>query len=355
MYISLPEFFCTSVFNEDKKVLDSKKEVHSKKHRRRSRYRKKAFNRQGVYIGISLPNQRDERWVRDKAAMEAYAADKGARTAAEFADNDAAKQEKQVEDLISKGVNVLIIAPVDSYSTQAIVEKAHNAGIKVIAYDRLINNSDVDLYVSYNNMRIGELQARYLIEAAPLGNYILLSGDPKDNNSKLLKDGAMEYLRPLVLNRDIKIVTDKEVVNWDPNVAYKIVEDSLKENKNNINAILAPNDGIAGASINALQTQGLAGKVPVTGQDAELAAVRRVVKGFQLITILKDTRELGKAAVESAIKFVRGQPVDVNGYVNNGKGEIPSILFTPVVVTADNVNEVLIYSGYLTKEQVYGT
>ncbi|MEQ8197092.1 MAG: substrate-binding domain-containing protein [Clostridiaceae bacterium] len=332
-----------------------KKAAHSKKHHRNHMYRKMACNRQQVFIGISLPNQRDEHWVRDRQAMEVYAADKGARTAVEFADNDAAKQEKQVEDLISKGINVLIIAPVDSSSTKTIVEKAHKAGIKVIAYDRLINNSDVDLYVSYNNLRIGELQARYLINAAPRGNYILLSGDPKDNNSKLFKEGAMEYLRPLVLNRDIKIVTDKEVENWDPNIAYNIVLNSLKENNNNISAILAPNDKLAGAAIDALKTQGLAGKVPVTGLDAELEAVRRVVQGLQLMTIFKDTRELARAAVEAAIKLARGQPIDVNGEVNNGKADIPSILFSTSVVTADNVVEVLIDSGYLKESDVFNT
>ena len=144
------------------------------------------------------------------------------------------------------------MAPTDSLTAANMVEKAHKAGIKVIAYDRIIKNSDIDLYIAFDSTRVGELQGQFLIENVPKGNYIILSGDPDDNNAKLLKEGAMKYIKPLVNKGDIKIVTEQAVDNWDPKNAFKIVEDSLIANKNKIDAILAPNDAIAGAAIEAL-------------------------------------------------------------------------------------------------------
>ncbi|MEQ8199635.1 MAG: substrate-binding domain-containing protein, partial [Clostridiaceae bacterium] len=200
--------------------------------------------RKDLVIGLSLPTQREARWVSDRETMEKYAAEKGVTLKVTNADTDSAKQASQVDDLVSQGIDILILAPVDSVAAAAIFEKVHKKGIKVIAYDRLIENSDVDLYISFNNTTVGELQGRYLTRNVPQGRYIILTGDPKDRNSKFYRDGAMEYIQPLIDKGDIRIVTDKAVENWDPKNAYKIVEDSLAANSN-INAILAPNDSVA--------------------------------------------------------------------------------------------------------------
>ncbi|MEQ8156144.1 MAG: substrate-binding domain-containing protein [Clostridiaceae bacterium] len=314
----------------------------------------KTITRQRPVIGVSLPDVTIPRWAEDKKIMEEFSQSKGIPLKIENAEYNAAKQAAQVDNLIKQGINVLIIVPVDLSTAPALVEKAHKAGIKVVNYDRLIPDSDVDIFISFNARRIGELQGLYLVKAVPRGNYIILSGDPGNFNSKLYKDGAMEYIQPFVSIRDITIVADKPVEKFDPKIAYEIVEDTLIANKNKIDAILAPIDIIAGASIEALKTQGLAGKVAVTGQDADLEAVRRIVEGTQLMTVFKDFREGSRTAIDVAVKFVTGEPIDLSGYVNNGKINVPSILLIPIAVDKNNIKQVLIDSGFYTEKEVYG-
>ena len=285
--------------------------------------------------------------------MEEYAKYKGITLKIKNADFDAAKQASQVDDLISQGIDVLILVLVDLVSASDIVEKAHKAGIKVVEYDRLIQNSDLDLFISFNSKRVGELQGKSLITIGSKGKLYYYARRSWSDNSKLYKDGAMEYIRPLVDKRDIKIVADEVVDNWDPKIAFKIVEDALIANKNEIDAILAPNDAIAGEAIKALEAQGLAGKVAVTGQDANLETTQRIVQGTQLMTVFKDTREEAKTAIDIAIKLANGETIDVNGYVNNGKIDVPSILLTPIAVYKNNIDSVLIDSGYLKKGDIY--
>ena len=303
----MPKIFFVPVCYDFQNILNLKEITRLRQSSYLSDFTGNIINARDAIIGISLPTQREEKWVRDKEAMEKYAQSKGIPVRIENADTDAAKQASQVDNLLSQSINVLILAPVDSVAAASLVEKAHKAGVKVMAYDRFIQNSNLDLFISFNNIRVGELQGQFLIRAVPKGNYIIMSGDPRDDNSKLIKDGAMEYIKPLAIKRDIKIVADKVVDNWDPKNAFKIVEASLIANNNKIDAILAPNDATAGAAIQALEAQGLAGKVAVTGQDADLAAARRIVQGTQSMTVFKDTRELGKSAIDAAVKLARGK------------------------------------------------
>jgi len=313
----------------------------------------KTVTRQQPVIGVSLPDITIPRWAEDKMIMEEYAQSKGVALKIENAEYDAAKQAAQVDNLIAQGINVLILVPVDLSAAPALVEKAHKAGIKVVDYDRLIPNSDVDIFISFNGKKVGELQGEYLIRAVPRGNYIILSGDPGNLNSKLYKDGAMEYIQPLASIGNINIVADKPVEKFDPKIAYEIVEDTLIANKNKIDAILAPNDILAGASIEALKSKGLAGKVPVTGQDADLDAVRRIMQGTQLMTVFKDFREEAKTSIDIALKLATGKAIYVYDYVANGKTNVPSILLTPIAVDKSNIREVLIDSGFYTVSEVY--
>jgi D-xylose transport system substrate-binding protein len=306
-----------------------------------------------IVIGLSLPTQREERWVKDKATMEQAAKDAGVQIKVQVSDTDTAAQASQVENLLTQKVDVLILAPVDGAASAASVEAAHKAGIKVISYDRLILNTDVDEYISFDNEKVGELQGEYITKLVPKGNYIVMAGAPTDNNATLFKAGAMKFIQPLADKGDIKILTNQAVDNWEPKNALSIVENSLTANKNNIQAILAPNDGTAGGAIDALTAQKLAGKVPVTGQDSEVTAAQRIVKGTQTMTIFKDTRELGKAAIAAAIKIAQGQTPDTNGKINNGKMDVPSDLLAAQVVDKANIDKILIDSGYLKKEDVY--
>jgi D-xylose transport system substrate-binding protein len=308
-----------------------------------------------VKVGLSLPTQREERWVRDKKAMEEEAKKRGIDLRVQVTDNDASKQVAQCENLISQGIKVLILAPHDASSAAVIIDKADGAGIKVISYDRLVTGSTRDYYyASFDNVKVGELQGQFLTEKVPKGSYVALAGSPTDNNAKLFREGAMKYIKPLADKGAIKIVMDQFVKDWQPSEAQKLCEQALTATGNKIDAVLAPNDGTAGGCIQALAAQGLAGKVPITGQDAELAGVIRVVQGTQSMTVFKDTRELGRKAIEMSLDLANGKPIETQGRaVNNGKKDVPSVLLTPQIVTKDNVDDVLIKSGYLKKEQVY--
>lgn len=309
----------------------------------------------GVKIGLSLPTQREERWARDKKTMTEKAKELNIDLRVQVSDNDAAKQVAQVENLIAQGIKVLIVAPHDATSASVIVDKAHKAGIKVVSYDRLILNAEPDLYISFDNEKVGELQGEYLAKKVPQGNIIVLAGSPTDNNATLYRQGAMKHLKPLVDSGKVKVVMDQAVKDWMPSEAQKLTEQALTANANKVDGILAPNDGTAGGAIQALAAQGLAGKVPVTGQDAELAAAIRIVQGTQTMTVFKDTRIEGSKAVELALKLAKGESIqaDINAKLNNKKVDVPSVLLAPTVVDKSNLDAVLIDSSYLKREQVY--
>jgi D-xylose transport system substrate-binding protein len=269
------------------------------------------------------------------------------------ADLDAARQENQCDSLIQLGIKVLIIAPQDAKAAAKIVEKAHYAGVKVIAYDRMIMGANVDLYVSFDNERVGELQGMYLTKLAPKGTYVVLAGSPNDNNAALVRRGAIKYIQPLIDKKLITVAADEWLKNWSPDEGLKVMVAALAANKNKIDAVLAPNDVIAGACIEALAAQQLAGKVPVTGQDGELEAAKRILQGTQSMTVYKNTRKLGAVAVQAALAMAIGQPLTmINGKINNGKKDIPAILCDPVLVDKSNLDSVLILSDYLKKEDV---
>jgi len=305
-----------------------------------------------VSVGLSLATLQEERWVRDKETMEAEAKAKGIDLSVQVANLDASKQDSQCENLISQGIKVLILAPQDSNAAAAIVDKAHKAGVKVISYDRLIMGTDVDIYLSFDNVKVGEIQGKWFTDHLPKGNIVWLSGAPTDNNAKLFKEGAAKFLTPKIQSGDYKVVMEQGVVDWKPDNALKLMENALTANKNNIQGVLAPNDGTAGGCIQAMAAQGLAGKVPITGQDAELAAAKRIIEGTQGMTVFKDTRELGKAAIAAAIKMAGGQDPGVNNKVNNNKMDVPSVLLTPVAVDKENIKATLIDSGYLKEADV---
>ncbi len=308
-------------------------------------------------IGLSLPTQREERWVRDKQAMEAEATRLGVDLRVQVTDNDAARQMAQCENLLSQGIQVLILAPHDASSASAIVEKAAKAHVPVISYDRLVMDSPRDYwYLSFDNVKVGELQGEFLASRVKKGNIVVLAGSPTDNNARLFREGAMKVLGPLVKKGDLKVVMDQAVKDWQPAEAQRLMEQALTATKNRVDGVLAPNDGTAGGVIQALAAQRLAGKVTVTGQDAELAGAIRVVQGTQSMTIFKDTRLLGRKAIAMALALAQGKPIDTRGVsVNNNKHAIPSILLAPVVVTRENLDAVLIGSGYLRREQVHRT
>jgi len=300
-----------------------------------------------IKIGVSLPTQRDERWVRDAQKMKDVAKEEGVDLRMQICDNDASKQMSQCENLIAAGIDILILAPHDATSAAAIVDNAKAAGLKVISYDRLVLDADVDLYVSFDNFEVGKLMGEYLVDRVPKGNYAVFAGAPTDNNAKLYREGALSVIKPLVDKGDIKIVTDQWITDWQPTVAMNLMQNALTATNNKIDAVVAPNDNTAGGIIQALEQVDLAGKVLVTGQDAEDTAAQRILKGTQTMTVFKDTKQQAADAIHAAMKMVNGEDAGATSKVNNRKKDVSSILLKPIVVDKSNIDEVLIKSGFI--------
>jgi D-xylose transport system substrate-binding protein len=306
-----------------------------------------------VRIGFLMDTLKEERWQRDKDLFEAYAKAQGAEVTTLVSNGSDAEQQKQAENLLTKGVDVLVVVPHNAEAAASIVEAGKRAGKPVISYDRLIKDSDVDLYVSHQVVKIGEMQAQYLVERQPKGNYVLIGGAPTDNNALLLREGQMKVLKPYVDRGDIKIVADPYAREWQPNEAMKHTENALTQNNNNVQAVVASNDGTAGGVVQALEAQGLAGKVLVSGQDADLAALQRIAEGKQTMTVYKPIKPLAESAVDAAIKLARGEKLTTTTTINNGKKEVPAILQEPISVGKDNIMGTVVKDGYLKMEDIY--
>ena len=307
-----------------------------------------------IRIGFSMDTLKEERWQRDKELVEKRAREIGAVLDVQVANGDDAVQTRQADNMLTKGVDVLIVAPHNGEIAASIVEAAHRRGVPVIAYDRLIRNADVDLYISHQVVRMGEMQAEYALAKRPKGNYVLIGGSPTDFNAILLRRGQERILKPAIDRGDIRIVSAQYAREWKAEEALRITEDALTKTGNRIDAIVCSNDGTAGGAVSALEAAGLAGKVLVTGQDAQKDAIQRIVKGTQTMTIWKSIEPLAYGAVDAAVKLARKQPVTTTETVNNGKIDVPSILLEPVVVDAANVDDTVIKSGYHKRADIYG-
>jgi D-xylose transport system substrate-binding protein len=256
---------------------------------------------------------------------------------------------------------VLIIQALDSDAAGVIVNSAKEQGVATIAYDRLINNCDVDFYATFDNIKVGEVEAQFVIDNAPTGNYIWLKGDQSDNNAQLVYEGHMNVIQPYIDSGDISIISEQWCKNWMPDKAMMHVENALTMVDNDIQGILAPNDGTAGGAIQALEAQGLAGEVAIAGQDADLAACQRIVEGLQTGTVYKPTYKLNDVIVEMALALANGE--DVKSVVtedrgtwdttDNGYKEVDSYLIDVVAVDADNMMDTIIADGFHTMEEVY--
>jgi D-xylose transport system substrate-binding protein len=305
-------------------------------------------------IGLSMDTLKEERWQYDRDLFVARAKELGAEVLVQAANSNDAMQNSQAENLITQGVKVLVVIPHNGKSAATIVESAHKAGVPVIAYDRLIMDSDLDLYISFDNVKVGELQADYLVKRKPKGNYVLIGGAPTDNNAKLFRQGQMNVLKPYIKRGDIKVVADQWANDWLPVEALKHMENALTKNKNKVDAVVASNDGTAGGAIQALNEQKLAGKVLVSGQDADLAACQRIVAGTQSMTVYKPIKNLATRAAEVAVAMAKGEAApDATQKVNNNFKAVPSVLLEPIQVDKANLDATVIADGYQKKGEVY--
>ncbi|HGO5854539.1 TPA: D-xylose ABC transporter substrate-binding protein [Mannheimia haemolytica] len=304
-------------------------------------------------IGMSIDDLRLERWQKDRDIFVNKAESLGAKVFVQSANGDATAQISQIENMLNKDIDVLVIIPFNGEVLSNVIAEAKKEGVKVLAYDRLINNADVDFYVSFDNEKVGELQAKNIVEQKPEGNYFLMGGSPVDNNAKLFRKGQMKVLQPLIDSGKIKVVGDQWVDSWLAEKALQIMENALTANKNNIDAVVASNDATAGGAIQALSAQGLSGKVAISGQDADLAAIKRIIAGTQTMTVYKPITNLADKAAEIAVVLGKNEKVESNAQLNNGMKEVPAYLLEPVVVTKENIDDTVIKDGFHTKDAVY--
>ncbi|MCJ2072934.1 D-xylose ABC transporter substrate-binding protein [Methylobacterium sp. J-030] len=302
-------------------------------------------------IGFSIDDLRLERWTRDRDFFVEAAKTLGASVNVQSADASEERQIAQIETMIARGVDAIVIVPFNGKALGNVIAEAKRSGIKVVSYDRLILNADIDAYITFDNERVGELQAQGVLEAKPTGNYFLMGGAPTDNNSKILRQGQMKVLQPAIDAGKIKIVGSQFVPEWSATTALQIMEDALTANKNAIDGVVASNDAEAGGVVQALTAQNLAGKTAVSGQDADLAAVQRVKAGTQTVTVYKPLKEIATKAADLAVALVKGRTPQFNATLNNGKTDVPSIFLTPVLVTKQNW-DIVVKDGFYTEAQI---
>lgn len=305
-----------------------------------------------VHIGFLLDNLKFERWQRDSKLVQARAHELGVKITVKDAEGNDDLQLQQANQLLDEGVNVLIVVPHDAEKAATIVQAAQHKGVPVVSYDRLIKNSPASLYISFNNVQVGRLQASSLLGDAPTGNYFLLEGAPTDNNAHQLEQGQKLALREAEANGRITLIGEAWCKGWDHTEAYEATLAELKKTDGKIAAVVAANDETAGGAIQALTEWKLAGKVPVSGQDADLAAVVRIIRGTQTMTVYKPLGPLAKRAVDAAVALARGGKPETSESTENGTYTVPAILLEPIAVNQNNLGATVISDGFHTAAEI---
>jgi D-xylose transport system substrate-binding protein len=301
-------------------------------------------------VGVSWNNYQEERWARwDEPAIQAAIEEGGGTYISNDARSSPETQASNVENLIAQGANVLIVLAQDGTAILPSVANAVASGVPVIGYDRLIEDPGA-LYITFDNVEVGRMQARAIFELVPEGNYIIIKGNAADANADFLRSGYEEIIGEAVAAGDITIVGEDYTDNWDPAIAQTTTEQFLTAANNDVQAVLSENDGMAGGVVAALEAQGLAGQVPVSGQDGDQAALNRVALGTQTVSVWKDARELGRAAGEAAIALCANPDIAaVEGtapFTTPGGNEVTSILLEPLPITQDNL-DVVVDAGWI--------
>ena len=303
-------------------------------------------------VGVSWSNFQEERWKTDEAAMKAQLEKLGAKYISADAQADSSKQISDVENLIARGCNALIILAYDADAISPAIEKAKAEGIPVVGYDRLIEDPYA-FYLTFEHKEGGRMQARAVFNVKPEGNYVFIKGSSTDPNADFLHEGQLEVLKEAMDAGKIKNVGEQYTDGWKPEVAQKNMEQILTANNNKVDAVVASNDGTAGGVVAALTAQGMEGITPVSGQDGDHAALNRVARGTQTVSVWKDARELGKAAANIAVALAKGEKVEnASKWAGGPKGiEMDSILLKPVPIVMDNLN-IVIDAGWVSKDVV---
>lgn len=301
-----------------------------------------------ITVGYSLKTVQEERWQRELEGCEAAAADLGVDFVYQVANGDAQTQVSQIENLITQGVDVIMVTAVDAGALSNVLKTAEEDGIKVLVYDQQLENTYGDAFVGYADFTNGSLIASALKDINVSGNVVLLHGD-KSSGIEHIIEGEKTVLDEL----DVDIVMEQYCQNWGAEAALGYAQNALAEHDNDIAAFVCMNDGIASGAIQALEEVDMDGKVAVTGMDCELTAVQRIAKGTQTSTLYKDSEALSRAAIETAVKLAKGEDLDTEESINFGINDMPHVVVDSVVITKDNIQEEIIDKGIYTEDEVY--
>ena len=311
---------------------------------------KEEVDTDSIRIGMSFDSFVIERWQRDRDVFVSTARELGAEVNVQNANGDIEEQKKHINYFIEQGYDVIVIICIDADTLSEEVQKAKTAGIKVIAYDRIIRNANVDLYISFDNEAVGRQMGEALITNGLTsdGKVIMVGGSTADYNVPMVEEG----FRQVMYKNNVMVLATTHCEGWRAELAYDYVN-SHSYTVSKADAIMCGNDNIASKLVNALSEQRLAGQIMVTGQDADLEACQRIVEGTQLMTVYKPFDVLAAEAAECAIKLAKGESLEAKNTIDDGTYNVPYISITPIAVTADNIDEVIIQSGFHSKEDVY--
>lgn len=302
-----------------------------------------------IQIGLSVDSFIIERWQRERDIFVSTAKELGAEVNVQNANGDIKEQVEQIEYLISKKVDVIVVIPIDSEAVTEVIKKARKEGIRIISYDRLVRKANVDLYISIDNKKVGELMAQNLIQhIGNRGEVLMVCGPLNDYNVVQLNEGFETKIGTTNINIIDKLYTEK----WLPEKAFISTAQKLQR-ITTLDGIMCGNDGVAGQVIKALAEKRLAGKVYVVGQDADLEACQRIVEGTQTMTVYKPVNELAKEAAQYAVILANGGVIDIEDKFFDGEYEVPYRELQPIAVTKQNMDEVIIKGGFHIKEDVY--
>jgi len=309
---------------------------------------------EAAVVGVSWSHFQEERWKTDEAGLREFLEARGARYLSADAQSSSEKQISDIETLMARGAEVLIVLAQDADAIGPAIALAQAEGIPVIGYDRLIEIPGV-FYLSFDNVEVGRIQAREILRVQPRGRYVFIKGSPTDPNADFVHAGQLEVLQPAIDAGDIEIVGDQYVDGWLPERAQQVTEQILTANRDRVDAIVCSNDGMAGGVVAALRSQGLQG-IPLSGQDGDHAALQRVARGEQTVSVWKDARALGRRAAEIALALAAGEsPQHVEGVRSWDRGPrgtpVDAILLEPIPITAENL-DVVIDAGWISREAV---
>ena len=319
-----------------------------------------------IKAGLLMETYDVNRWARDEAFFTETCDALGVAVIKAVADGDQDRQNKQAETFLTRGVDVLVVVPKNLETAGRIIKVAHEKNVPVVAYDRLIRNCDLDIYVTFDNEKVGYLQARGILDKVPEGNFILLGGAASDNNARLFRNGQLKAIaeHESTTGKKVNVLADPYLDNWDRDEARRKIANLLtrfKSEGKTVHAIIASNDSTAGGAIAALKAEKLAGKIAISGQDAELTACQRIVEGTQTLTVYKPVKALATTAAQVAVRLAKGgDPASIIrelghtvNLLDNGTKKVPSIFLDPIFVTAQNMAATVVADNWHPREKIY--